>query len=196
MTVEAIQELAIQAADRLRAALPGIDDIILHPAATGLFAIGFTLNDVHHTFRLKREAGIWRCSEWQLEGLMQRYDNRLQSPRFEALLAELLNLTESTPKVRVVELRCPDDSRRMFAKLILQDTRESPHKASKALIEFSCSQCKRATGHVTKHYFAADGQLLKTQLMEPWVKEERGAWYSTPDAATSLGQQAEIKAVA
>jgi hypothetical protein len=169
------------ARQRLRTALPGADNIQVYPADPPFIVVGFDLEATTHTFRLKRENGIWTCREWIADGAPNQFSTKESSPRFDALILALVSPVTSRPHVDLVELRCPIDPRRLFAKLIIQHP--LPKKAShQVTLEVSCPQCKRSTGVVTMHLFAMDGTLIRTNDLEPWIKKEPKAWYQAAGA--------------
>lgn len=179
--VRALQDITDKVVIRLRRQLPGASNVVLQPATSPFAIIHFELEDCHHTFRLRREAGLWYIREWICDGRPESLkDKTLSSPRFEMLIALILGYGDKQPRVRVVEMRCPVDPRRLFGKVIIQEP--LPRNNAKNLIEFLCPQCKRETRMVTMHLFSPEGELIKTEAIEPWVKQEPGrTWHRNGD---------------
>ncbi len=172
-------EITSAAEDRLRGVLPGAQSVTIHPTDPPFMTLSFDFDGASHSFRLMRDAGIWAAREWLVNGKPQEHDPKQTSPRFEALVAELLGFTHKQPKVDLKDLRCPVDPRRLFGKIIAQ-TPVSVDRSTN-LIEFSCPQCKRKTGQVTMHLFDIQGDLVKTEVIEPWIKRESSKpWYEKP----------------
>jgi len=177
MDREAIHD---HARKRLVKALPGIQDVTFYSPTVGGLSIAFTLGDVRHATRLQRHAGIWHVREWIVNSRGQHLNGKAPSgPRFDAVLVTLLGRDQVMPSVSVKELRCPEDTRRLFGKLILQNP--LPDDLAKSMLEVSCPQCKRATGHITMHYYDFTGAYVKTEVLGDWVKREPVPWFQRPD---------------
>jgi hypothetical protein len=168
---------------RVIAVVPGAANVSLHPSPVAQLDLSFSLGDSQHRFWFYRENSSWHFREHRINGHAQPKIIHDPVPRFEILIAAALSHELRRPRIEVVELRCPDDSRRLFGKLVLQTPRSSGGAPN--LLEFSCPQCKRSTGMVTMHMFDSNtGELVKTQANEPWVKSEPQPWFSRPDQDT------------
>jgi len=161
-------------AGRLMAVLPRVTDVAIEPGTPpSKLDLRFRLEDKEHRFWMHRSNGLWYLDDHRVNGTAQPRLFNGEQPRFEQLIFAVLNTTKR-PKPKVVELRCPEDARRMFGKIIVQrsSSSEPPN-----LLEFSCPQCKRTTGRVTMHVFqSTDGKLVKTQANEPWTRREPKPW--------------------
>ncbi len=165
-----VDQARIEATDRLERAVPGSTNIQFYPSDPPFMSVGFELDSALNSIRLKREGGLWSFREWLVNGKPRPIDTRATSPRFEALVAETVGAAQRRPHLEVKELRCPNNPRRMFAKIILQ--KPLGKSVNPALIEVSCSQCKHSTGHVTMHLFDVEGELVRTELTDPYVRRE------------------------
>jgi hypothetical protein len=150
----------------------------------GYLIVSFTFRGVGHSVRLRRVAGIWHIREWICSDGVPTPPSSLTGPRFDALIASALGsiaATNKAPQISVKEIRCPDDPRKLFLKIIVQQS--VPRNLQSNLIEVSCPQCKRLTGEVTFHYYTIDGTFVKTDQMGPWIKREPVPWF-TAEAAS------------
>lgn len=168
---------------RLIGALPGVQDVRINPAPPPRLDIRFLLDRHEHRFWLRRENGEWLLEQQRIDGKAQPKVYNGRHPRFEQMIAAVLGAKR--PKVEVKDLRCPEDSRRLFGKLIVQ--RPIPGDQPTNILEFSCPQCKRTSGQVTMHYYLMDGSLLKTEVIEPWVKRESRPWFKGGDTLRNAG---------
>lgn len=63
-----------------------------------------------------------------------------------------------------VELRCDQDPRRMFGKLLRDEAMTIDRNTN--LMEFSCDRCRRITGAVTVlHRFNILGELVESETV-------------------------------
>ena len=160
-----------QAAEqRLIAAVPQISSAKVLPSKRAFLLIKLEHGSSHHVFRLKRDRGKWVVREWTVDGAVRASSHR--SAQFEDLIARSLGEV-IRPKIDIAEMRCPEDPRKLFGKVILQGS----GKKSSALIEFSCPVCKRANSQVTMHLFDTNGRFVKSEAIEPWVKAESQPWF-------------------
>lgn len=66
----------------------------------------------------------------------------------------------------VVEIRCPVGPRRLLSKLLLSG--DKPHITNDNLLEFACSDCRRALKlegvyvDIVLHRYSLDGQLVES----------------------------------
>lgn len=66
--------------------------------------------------------------------------------------------------VITVELRCDVDPRRLFGKLLREETYTIDRSTN--LMEFSCDRCRRTTGAVrVLHRFNILGELVETETI-------------------------------
>lgn len=185
--VSATQDLTDAVVMRVRGRLPGAHGVHIMPSKSPFASIGFSLEGCDHMFMLRRDAGLWYIREWTCDGRRESLkDQTLSSPRFEALIASLLGYDDKQPRVRIVDMRCPVDGRRLFGKMIIQEP--LPTTDSNNLIEFSCPQCKRETKKVTMHLYSTAGEFVKTEAIEPWVRQESGKpWFDNGQNGGSEG---------
>lgn len=161
---------------RLVGVLPAASKVLVEPSPAESLCVRFHLHSAEHRVWLHRTNGNWQLDEHRVNGSPQPklYNGAL--PRFEDLILAVVESGTKRPRISVVEMRCPDDPRRMFGKLVVQRT---PSEGLTNLLEFLCPQCKRTTGFITMHYFSSsDGSLVKSQANEPWIKTEPTPWFS------------------
>lgn len=142
-----------------------------------------------HSFRLRRESNKWILREWIKNREAQLVTAAKPNERFELLIAALIG----RPVVILKEMRCPDQQRRLFGKLIIHS--RDPELA-KLQIEFACPECKRLQREIVMHYFNGLGEFLKTEVLGPWVPREPRQWYDKPDQNGSRARPSEPRAVA
>lgn len=71
--------------------------------------------------------------------------------------------------MKVVEIRCPNGPGRLLSKLLVKGDR--PHITSDNLLEFACSDCRRALRFqgeevtIVLHQYSLDGQLVQTVVL-------------------------------
>jgi hypothetical protein len=161
---------------RILGVLPTAFDIEVHDSPQGKLNLSLTLAPFKHRFWLRRQNGLWHLEEHRINSSPFRHGDVQPQKEFQILIAELISSGNSRPEVDVIELRCPEDSRRLFGKIVVQ--RPLPEGVRESLLEFSCPQCKRANHEVTMHYFSnLDGKFVKTEALEPWVKREVSPWF-------------------
>jgi hypothetical protein len=192
-------EVETAAIERFLTVIPDAENVLVRPAPPPMFSISFDLDGERHGFRLRREDRKWTVRE-HVRDHVPVPSSKDSEPRFEDLIRKVLGYqTESGAgsvapepvrssqnghqqvRIRVVDMRCPVDSRRLFGKLIT--TGLVPDDLAKLVhMEFSCSLCKRLTGEVTMHRYNARGEHVKTEAIEPWVKREPQPWHQSESA--------------
>jgi hypothetical protein len=183
-------EIEERAVRRLRETIPDVLSVKVRPAPIPMFSISFHFRSETHALRLRRENGLWTCREWIVDHAPRDVPPRISSPRFEALILQLFEHRRTKeepvesatppPRISVAEMRCPEDARRLFGKVVVQVPLKQGSPSN--LIEFSCSQCKRLNGEVTMHYFDMVGNFVKTEALEPWIKQEPREWFGNNSA--------------
>ncbi len=178
------QEILDSATSRFIYAVPQATDIAFFPHPESRLDLKFSYEGAEHRFWLDRKDGSWVLSEHRVNGTPQPQPLTSPSSRFETLVSSVLKSASPRPKIRVVELRCPEDSRRLFAKLIVQTSSSAP--LFRNLLEISCSICKRTNKQLTMHLFSStDGSFVRTEFVGPWVKRNKPSpWYRPVDAVS------------
>jgi hypothetical protein len=152
-----------EALRRLKDVLPNATDVDIRPGQPL-----HCLNHMGNRFALKirRDGSTWVLREFIRNGTPVSLTRTVSDPSFSDLLLQVISPGTPPPRVKIVDLRCPVEHRRLFGKLL---TTQEKHPRSN-LLEFACPQCKRSTGLVTMHYFdTSDGKLVKTEALEPWT---------------------------
>jgi phage FluMu protein Com len=159
---------------RVNAVLPDVEELAILPASKGYLIVYFKLDGQDHGFRLMRRNAEWHLREWTCQGEI-RTAKPSRHQHFEQVIVSTLGRFVHS-ELKVVDMRCPVDGRRLFGKLIIQ----TDDKPGSTLIEFSCPQCKRINQKVTKHYFNDRGKLVKTEGFEPWSKTRPSSPWQPP----------------
>lgn len=162
----------------LQRTLPSADRISFPPAGRGYLVVSLFQGRDEHTFRLRREGDRWFLREWLRNKELQSGQSKPNS-HFQDLIASLIG----RPMVTVNEMRCPEQQKRLFGKIIVQ----SFDPALKMVqIEFACSECRRLTRKLVMHYYDGTGAFIKTEEVGPWVpRESRRPWYESPSGHRS-----------
>ncbi len=158
-----------RAADRLKSRLPDAHDIRVDGKVRGTLSVALKLANDNHGFTLHRENGSWKLRDWVINESRVDADT-VSLPYFDDVIVQLLKPHTAPPKINVVDLRCPEKHRQLFAKLIVQSTAPSDQPSN--LIEFLCPWCKRTNGVLTYHYYNSAGRLVKTDRSDPYVPRQ------------------------
>lgn len=154
---------------KLASRIPGVEDIQLLSAPVGYLLISLKQGNDNHSFRLRRDGNLWYLREWIKNRELQTLGTK-PNERFDLLIAALIG----RPMVVLKEMRCPEQPRRLFGKLI---TPTSDPVLAKIQIEFACPECKRLRRMIVMHYYNGLGEYLKTEDMGPWIPREPKQWY-------------------
>ncbi len=160
------------------------DDVSFTRREDGLYDVFVTIKSTKHRFQIWLEEDAWSLRGHRVNGIALAVDATISHPTPEKLLSDTLERAKRPQSPKLIELRCPLESRRLFGKLITPDIIPAgPHP----LIEFSCSQCKRVNNTITMHVFDAyTGEVLATNSTGPWIRNQKSrSWYKESDAESS-----------
>lgn len=178
-TLDNAAVLLRRAEQRFSETIPQASKISVAAPAKGALSVAFELHGTPHAFMLNQHGGMWSVREWVISGKLQdgkRIDG-LARPAFDSVVAEALGALRKPPRITVADMRCPKKKRLLFGKVIVQAPESD---GPKNLIQVSCSWCKRDTGMLTFHYYDVEGNLVKTEQTDPYIRKEHGTWYDPP----------------